>query len=758
MNRIYESLLGIDRSPGASSAGRSTRLEFSSVPAGLTALVIFALAAAILLLFWRLYRRERPELSWRKRAVLVGLRVVVLLAIAAMLVEPVWVSSFRETIPSHLAIVVDDSESTRFADPYTDETKAAADRLGPEDRRRPGQVAGRAAPRDAPARPPQGGPAPPDGGAGEGARGLRLRPGDGVEDRPGRGGEGAEARGDRPRPRGLAAGGRGPRGPLGPPRAADRRGDPGDGRPIERGRGPDPGRRGRGPAGRADLPRRPRRRRGAEERPARRGRGQPRRLRQGPDDPRRRHRGPRPQGRRGPPRRRAARQRRRLGAGLRHPGRPRRGRRPQADHAPCHPQGHRPVRVPGQGQRGRPRADPGRQRRDRPRPRGPPADPGPDDRRRGLARGPVPPERPPARPARRVRRLAPERRPRLPPGRRPADRAAPVRRRRARPVRRPDPDRPRHAGPRPPVARPDRQLRRQGRRRPDLHAGGIALAAALRGRRARVRRRQVDPDPPRRPRGRPVQDRGRGPPRDPVDLRPGADPRRAAATRSSSSTPTRSGTGPILSSLPGMYWNFPVTRARPGATVLARHGDPRMQNQYGRQVLLASQLYGPGRTVFIGFDSTYRWRYLSEDYFDGFWARLVDRVGRNKALGGRFPFQVGLARSSFRVGDRVAVGVRYTDAAAVAEASELALPRSSSKASPPSRSASSDRADDPSSALGLVRGREGRAPTRSGSPRRPASTPGPRPGPRPRPSASSPPAARSTSPRSTGACWPTWRG
>ena len=94
-----------------------------------------------------------------------------------------------------------------------------------------------------------------------------------------------------------------------------------------------------------------------------------------------------------------------------------------------------------------------------------------------------------------------------------------------------------------------------------------------------------------------------------------------------------------------MYWSFPVTRARPGATVLARHGDPRMQNQYGRHVLLASQLYGPGRTVFIGFDSTYRWRYLAEDYFDGFWARLVDRVGRNKALGGRFPFQVHLGKT-----------------------------------------------------------------------------------------------------------------
>src|SRR5262249_48134889 len=101
------------------------------------------------------------------------------------------------------------------------------------------------------------------------------------------------------------------------------------------------------------------------------------------------------------------------------------------------------------------------------------------------------------------------------------------------------------------------------------------------------------------------------------------------------------------------------------------HGDPRMQNQYGRHVLLASQLYGPGRTVFIGFDSTYRWRYLSEDYFDGFWARLIDRVGRAKALGGRFPFQVHLGKSGYRVGDQVSVGVRFTEAAAVAEASGL---------------------------------------------------------------------------------------
>jgi len=111
----------------------------------------------------------------------------------------------------------------------------------------------------------------------------------------------------------------------------------------------------------------------------------------------------------------------------------------------------------------------------------------------------------------------------------------------------------------------------------------------------------------------------------------------------------------ILTSLPGMYWHFPVTRAKPGATVLAHHGDPRMRNSFGRHVLLATQLYGPGRTAFIGFDSTYRWRYLHEEYFDGFWARLIDRVGRSKVLGGRYPFTLATDKSTYRVGDRVTI-------------------------------------------------------------------------------------------------------
>src|SRR5262249_60841293 len=80
---------------------------------------------ALLFLFWRLYRRERRELSPTRRPLLVGLRLAVLTAVAVMLVEPVLVTIRRETVPSYLPVIIDDSESMKFADPYTDQTRAA---------------------------------------------------------------------------------------------------------------------------------------------------------------------------------------------------------------------------------------------------------------------------------------------------------------------------------------------------------------------------------------------------------------------------------------------------------------------------------------------------------------------------------------------------------------------------------------------------------------------------------------------------------
>ncbi len=101
-----------------------------------------------------------------------------------------------------------------------------------------------------------------------------------------------------------------------------------------------------------------------------------------------------------------------------------------------------------------------------------------------------------------------------------------------------------------------------------------------------------------------------------------------------------------------MFWHFPVTKAKPGATVLAVHGDPRMRNENGPEVLMATQLVGPGRVLFVSFDSTYRWRYVTEQTFDGFWARVVDRAGRSKQLGGAYPFRLSSPQSSYTLAAR----------------------------------------------------------------------------------------------------------
>ena len=124
MNRLLQMILGIDRPPGAEDAGAS-RLEFTALPQGATAVATGRLAIAFLCVVWWLYRHERPDLSRLKRGLMAGLRAATLLALAAMLIEPVLISSQRETIKSHLAIVLDDSESMKFSDPYTDQSQAA---------------------------------------------------------------------------------------------------------------------------------------------------------------------------------------------------------------------------------------------------------------------------------------------------------------------------------------------------------------------------------------------------------------------------------------------------------------------------------------------------------------------------------------------------------------------------------------------------------------------------------------------------------
>ena len=130
-----------------------------------------------MVLLWRLYRWRARSCRGRSAALLVGLRVLTLLAVAIMLLEPVLVSSRRETVPSHLLIVVDDSESMKFSDPYTDSTRAAEIAASLKLESEGGQGARGPAARDAAAGPGQDGPGRQPRGPGAGPRALCLRPG-----------------------------------------------------------------------------------------------------------------------------------------------------------------------------------------------------------------------------------------------------------------------------------------------------------------------------------------------------------------------------------------------------------------------------------------------------------------------------------------------------------------------------------------------------------------------------------------------------
>jgi uncharacterized membrane protein len=59
---------------------------------------------------------------------------------------------------------------------------------------------------------------------------------------------------------------------------------------------------------------------------------------------------------------------------------------------------------------------------------------------------------------------------------------------------------------------------------------------------------------------------------------------------------------------PGVVWTYPVRDAIPTASTLLEHSDPALMQMAGPRPLLVSGQYGSGRTVFLAFEGTWRWR------------------------------------------------------------------------------------------------------------------------------------------------------
>lgn len=112
--------------------------------------------------------------------------------------------------------------------------------------------------------------------------------------------------------------------------------------------------------------------------------------------------------------------------------------------------------------------------------------------------------------------------------------------------------------------------------------------------------------------------------------------------------------------LPGMWWYYPVRRAKPGAEVILVH--PTNRNRFGEHVLMAATRVPAGRTLFIGVDETWRWRMPYADrYTERFWRAAVRDVAIAKLRSSDKRFDLRTDKERYNLGESIEVSVRVFD-------------------------------------------------------------------------------------------------
>ncbi len=112
----------------------------------------------------------------------------------------------------------------------------------------------------------------------------------------------------------------------------------------------------------------------------------------------------------------------------------------------------------------------------------------------------------------------------------------------------------------------------------------------------------------------------------------------------------------------GVFRSFRTRGAKAGATVLAYFSNPIYGEGADRPILLASQFYGAGRTMYLGSAEIWRLRALDENYYDRFWVQIVREVGQGRLLRGTSRGVLFLERDRYPLGSTVQVRARVLDA------------------------------------------------------------------------------------------------
>lgn len=119
----------------------------------------------------------------------------------------------------------------------------------------------------------------------------------------------------------------------------------------------------------------------------------------------------------------------------------------------------------------------------------------------------------------------------------------------------------------------------------------------------------------------------------------------------------------IWEGLSGMFWHARGYRIKPLAEVLAVHPDQKADAKIGgqdpRHPLVVQQFVGSGRTMFFGFEESWRWRLREDEVrFNQFWIQTVRYLSRTRLS--RTVLRLD-RQTPYRLGEPIKVTVRFPD-------------------------------------------------------------------------------------------------
>ena len=113
---------------------------------------------------------------------------------------------------------------------------------------------------------------------------------------------------------------------------------------------------------------------------------------------------------------------------------------------------------------------------------------------------------------------------------------------------------------------------------------------------------------------------------------------------------------------PGFFRFYPTSGPKTGATVYALAGGVSQLVEAEPPILLASQFYGQGRTFYIGSPEFYRLRAEDPEFFDRFWTRLSRESAQNRMRRSNPRGTLLVDQDVIRLGDSMKIRARLLDA------------------------------------------------------------------------------------------------